>query len=338
MIKNYLNKLIEKENLSIYESYDAMIRIMSGDVSPVLLSGFLVALKSKGETADEVSGFTRAMREKSIKIKLEDKNAIDVCGTGGDISGTFNISTAVAFAVAGTGIKVAKHGNRSVSSNSGSADVLKELGVNIEMSPEQSETALNKIGITFLFARLYHPAMKYAAETRKELGTRTIFNILGPLTNPANVTRQLIGTFNNQTAKLLRDAAINLDYTKVKFVCNANKYDEIFLDAESRVYEYSNLNGKADYSLTNDDFHYPNVGKENLLSNNSEESAKIILSILQNNSSNGAFHTVAANAAIALKCAAFSDSLVECIAAAEESIQSGAAFNKLKSLIEFSNK
>ena len=163
MIKNYLNKIIEKENLSMYESYDAMLRIMSGDVSNILLSAFLIALKSKGETSDEVAGFVRAMREKSIKINVD--NAIDVCGTGGDSSGTFNISTAVAFVVAGAGIKVAKHGNRSVSSNSGSADVLKELGVNIEMKPQQAEEALNKIGIAFLFAHLYHPAMNYAAET-----------------------------------------------------------------------------------------------------------------------------------------------------------------------------
>lgn len=338
MIKNYLNKVIEKENLSIDESYEVMIRIMSGDVSQVLLAGFLIALKSKGETVEEVTGFVRAMREKSIKINNDDDNTIDVCGTGGDSSGTFNISTAVAFVVAGTGIKVAKHGNRSVSSNSGSADVLKEMGVNIEMGPQQSEIALNKIGITFLFAPLYHPAMKYAAATRDKLGIRTVFNILGPLTNPANVKRQLIGTFNNKTAKLLRDAAPNLGYTRVKFVCNANSYDEIFLDEETKVYTYDSGQGESDYSLTNNDFLYPMTAKKNLLSVSSKESAKAILGVLQNSSSNDAFHTVAANSAIALKCAGFSKSLPVCIAAAEESIKSGAAFNKLKSLIELSNK
>jgi len=338
MIKNYLNKVIEKENLSINESYDAMIRVMSGEVSQVLLSGFLIALKSKGETAEEVAGFVRAMREKSIKIKIDDENTIDVCGTGGDSSGTFNISTAVAFVVSGTGIKVAKHGNRSVSSNTGSADVLKEMGVNIEMSPQQSEIALNKIGITFLFAPLYHPAMKHAAATRKELGIRTIFNVLGPLTNPANVKRQLIGTFNDKTAELLRDAAQNLGYTKVKFVCNANKYDEIFLDDDTKVYAYDSKQGESDYSLTNNDFLYPRITKEFLLSNNSRESANTVLGVLQNSFSNGAFHTVAANVAIALKCAGFSNSLENCISAAEESICSGAAFNKLKALIELSNK
>lgn len=336
MIKNYLNKIIEKENLTLDESYDAMIRIMSGDVSNILLSAFLIALKSKGETPNEVAGFVRAMREKSIKINVDD--VIDVCGTGGDSSGTFNISTAVGFVVAGAGIKVAKHGNRSVSSSSGSADVLKELGVNIEMKPQMAEDALNKIGITFLFALIYHPAMKYAAETRKELGTRTVFNIIGPLTNPASVKRQMTGTFNDNTAKLLSEASKNLGYDKIKIICNANRYDEILLKDETKVFEYNKLNGLTEYQLTNKDFNYPLVETKHLYSNNSKESAKIILDLLQNISSNGTFHTVAANSALALKCAGYSDSLEECVFAAEESIKSGAAFNKLKQLVELSNK
>jgi len=334
MIRTYIHKLLEKENLSINESFDAMMKIMSGEVSQILLSAFLIALKSKGETSDEVAGFARAMREKSIKINCE--NAIDVCGTGGDNSGTFNISTAVAFVVAGAGIKVAKHGNRSVSSNSGSADVLRELGVSIEITPQQSEEALNKIGIAFLFAPLYHPAMKYAAETRKELGTRTVFNILGPLTNPASVKRQIIGTFNNQTAKLLCDAGEELGYDKIKIICSANRYDEILLDDDTKVFEYDFKSGRNEYSLSHNDFKYQKINKNNLHSSNSKESAKMILDVLQNTSANGAFHVVAANAALALKCAGYSDSLTDCVYAAEESIKSGAAINKLKSLIDFS--
>lgn len=336
MMKDYLNKIIEKENLSIYESYDAMLRIMSGDVSNILLSAFLIALKSKGETSDEVAGFVRAMREKSIKINVD--NAIDVCGTGGDNSGTFNISTAVAFVVAGAGIKVAKHGNRSVSSNSGSADVLKELGVNIEMKPQQAEEALNKTGIAFLFAPLYHPAMKYAAETRKELGIRTVFNIIGPLTNPASVKRQMTGTFNDSTAKLLSEASENLEYDKIKIICNANRYDEILLTDETKVFEYNVLNGQTEYQLTNKDFNYPLVETKHLYSSSSKESAKMILDLLKNISANGTFHTVAANSALALKCAGYSDSLEDCVLGSEESIRSGAAFNKLISLAEISNK
>lgn len=336
MIKNYLEKVIEKENLSLDESYDAMNKIMSGEVNNLLLSGFLIALKSKGETSDEIAGFAKAMRDKSIKINSED--AIDVCGTGGDSAGTFNISTAVSFAVAGTGIKVAKHGNRSVSSNSGSADVLRELGVNIEMNPAQSEKALDQIGIAFLFAPLYHPAMKHAAETRKELGIRTVFNVLGPLTNPASVKRQMIGTFNNQAAKLLCDAAEKLEYERIKIICNANRFDEILLDDETKVFEYEISSGRSDYTLSHHDFNYMKIEKENLYSSNSKESAKIILDVLNNNSVNGAFHTVTANAAVALKCAGFSDSLAHCVDAAEASIKTGMAMQKLKDLIEFSKK
>jgi anthranilate phosphoribosyltransferase len=334
MIKNYLEKLLNNQNLSVSESYDTMDKIMSGEVSNILLSGFLIALKSKGETSDEIAGFAQAMRDKSIKINSE--NAIDVCGTGGDKSGTFNISTAVAFVVAGAGISVAKHGNRSVSSNSGSADVLKELGVNIDMTPELSEKALEKIGIAFLYAPLYHPAMKYAAETRKVLGIRTIFNVLGPLTNPAGVKRQMIGTFNNYTAKLLRDAAEKLSYEKVKIICNKNRYDEILLDSETMVFEYDFIKGQNDYSLNNTDFRYSKIDKEKLYTDNSKESAKIILDVLQNNSANGAFHTVAANAAVALKCADYSETLEDCIKASEESIRSGAALKKLNDLIKIS--
>lgn len=334
MIKTYLDKIISKEDLTLSESYDLMDRIMSGNISSILLSAFLIALKSKGETSVEIAGFAKAMRDKSVKIKSE--NAIDVCGTGGDNSGTFNISTAVAFVAAGAGIKVAKHGNRSVSSNSGSADVLKELGVNIEMNPQQAEQALDKAGITFLFAPLYHPAMKYAAETRKELGIRTIFNLLGPLTNPATVKRQMIGTFNNYTAKILCDAAENLSYEKVKVICNANKYDEILLDDETKVFQFDLHAGISEYSLSHRDFNYSEIGKENLFCNNSKESAKIILDVLSNNSVNGAFHTVTANAALALKCAGFSNSLEQCLDAAEESIRSCKALNKLKSLVEVS--
>lgn len=334
MIKTYLDKIISKEDLTLSESYDLMDRIMSGNISSILLSAFLIALKSKGETSVEIAGFAKAMRDKSVKIKSE--NAIDVCGTGGDNSGTFNISTAVAFVVAGAGIKVAKHGNRSVSSNSGSADVLKELGVNIEMKPQLAETALVKVGITFLFAPIYHPAMKYAVETRKELGIRTIFNLLGPLTNPATVKKQMIGTFNNYTAKMLCDATENLSYEKVKVICNGNKYDEILLDDETKVFQFDAHKGKSEYSLSIKDFNYSGMGKENLYCSNVKESAKTILDVLNNKSVNGAFHTVAANSALALKCAGFSNSLEECLVAAEESIKSGNALNKLKSLVEVS--
>jgi len=336
MMKYYLDKIIANEALTLEKSYDAMLKIMSGEVSSIVLAGFLTALKSKKETAEEIAGFVMAMREKSLKINVDD--AIDVCGTGGDSSGTFNISTAVSFVVAGAGVRVAKHGNRSVSSNSGSADVLKELGVNIEMNPALAEKSLNEINITFLFAPLYHPAMKYAAETRKELGMRTAFNIIGPLTNPASVKRQLVGTFNNNTAKLLCDASKSLEYEKINIICNANRFDEILLSNETKVFEYQKFKGQTEYELTNYDFNYPVVDMNHLTSLNTIQSAKMIMELFNNLTTNGTFHTVAANSAAALKCAGYSDSLEDCIYAAEDSIRSGAALKKLNQLIEYSNK
>lgn len=216
-MKYFIQKVLDKNDLSLDESYSAMQKIMSGAISNSQMAAFLVALKFKSESPEEVAGFAKAMRDKSIKINCDSQNVIDVCGTGGDESGTFNISTATSFVVAGAGIKVAKHGNRSISSKCGSADVLQELGVKIDLTPEQSEEALNKVGIAFLFAPIYHPAMKHAAQVRKELAMKTIFNLLGPLTNPAGTKKQIVGTFHRRAAELLTDAAQFLDYEKIIF-------------------------------------------------------------------------------------------------------------------------
>lgn len=190
-MKEQLEKVIDGQSLSFKEAYEVMYSVMSGNENNSKIASLLTALKIKGETSEEVAGFVKAMREKVINIKCEHERVIDVCGTGGDGSGTFNISTAVSFVVAGAGVHVAKHGNRSISSKSGSSDVLHELGVDVQLNPELSQKALNEIGIAFLFAPLYHPAMKHVAPIRKELEFRSIFNILGPLTNPAGVKRQL---------------------------------------------------------------------------------------------------------------------------------------------------
>ncbi|NWF88990.1 MAG: anthranilate phosphoribosyltransferase [Ignavibacteriaceae bacterium] len=337
-MKEYLEKVIEKEDLTLSESYYVMTEIMSGKVNNSLLAGFLVALKSKGETAIEIAGFAQAMRDKSIKIICAEKNVIDVCGTGGDESGSFNISTATAFAAAGAGIKVAKHGNRSVSSKCGSADVLIELGININLTPPQSEEALNKIGIAFLFAPIYHPAMKYAAPVRNELGTKTIFNILGPLTNPAGTKRQLIGVYNEKTAKLMSQAADYLNFDKVTFVCSENKFDEISLGGTTSLFEYNKESDVKEYCISNKTFGYPFVDNEQIKGDTSKLNAKIILDVFENKSQNGAFHTIAANTALALYNAGYSNELMECKAAAEDSILSGAALNKLNELRTFSNK
>lgn len=337
-MKEQLEKVIEGENLTFDEAYTVMYSIMSGNENNSRIASLLTALKIKGETYEEVAGFVKAMREKVIKIKCDDENVIDVCGTGGDGSGTFNISTAVGFVAAGAGVKVAKHGNRSISSKSGSSDVLHELGVDVQLSPELSEKALNEIGIAFLFAPLYHPAMKHVAPIRKELEFRSIFNILGPLTNPAGTKRQLIGTFNEATSKLMSDSIKYLDMKKVCFVCTDNKYDEISLSHPSNVIETMPNNGMYYYQLTNENFNFPKVEMNQLHGGSAKDNAAIIHKIFSEKEKSAPYYVVVANAALALKAAGLSDDLQYCVNAAEESILSGSTLKKLNELKEFGDK
>ena len=334
MIKDIVQKVIEKENLSFEESYQTMNLIMKGEVNNSHIAALLVALKSKGEHADEVGGFIKAMRENSIKVKTS-FDAIDVCGTGGDNSNTFNISTAVSFVVAGAGIKVVKHGNRSISSKSGSSDVLSELGVNINLSNEQSEKALDEIGITFLFAPNYHPAMKYVMPVRRELGFKTVFNILGPLTNPASTKRQMIGTFNDSTAILMREAAAKLEMEKLCFVCTDNSFDEITLSGSTKIYEYDKNIGNKDYNISAETFGYNKIEVEELTGGSPQENAEILLNIFNGKELGAKRNVVIANAALALYSAGYSEDLQKCKLSAEESIISGKALEKLNTLKEF---
>ena len=337
-MKFFIEKILEKHNLTIDESYSSMQKIMSGEVSNSQMAAFLVALKIKSESPEEIAGFAKAMRDNGIKINCADKNVIDVCGTGGDESGTFNISTAAAFVVAGAGVKVAKHGNRSISSKCGSADVLEKLGVKVDMAPQQSEEALNKIGIAFLFAPIYHPAMKHAAQVRKELAMKTIFNLLGPLTNPAGTKKQIVGTFHRRAAELLADAAQHLDYEKVMFFTTSNKYDEILLRGITDVYEYNSDKEINFYKLTYHNFYLPQAETSSLIGNDAETNAKMILKILRDKERSHAFNVVVANAALAIQTTGLSDNLKESIKIAEESIISGRALAKLNELIKFGEK
>jgi len=334
MIKSMLEKLIEGTSLSLEEAKAVMNEIMKGNVNNSLLSGLLVALKTKGESAEEIAGFALAMRDNSIKLNNSNDNTIDVCGTGGDNSGTFNISTAVAFVVAGSGVKVAKHGNKSISSNCGSADVLNELGVNINLPAEQSAEALDKVGITFMFAPQYHPAMKHAAQVRRELGMKTIFNMLGPLTNPAGVKKQLIGTYSNKAMNMMAKAAQYLDYEKVFFLCAGNKYDEIILEQETKIVE---VNGQEliENEISADTFDYPRVKLNEIKGGDVKDNAQIILDAFTHNYENKYFYTICSNTAVALYSAGVSNDLLECKNIAEQSVLSGAAYEKLIGLIEF---
>lgn len=336
-MKEYLEKVIEGSNLTFDEAYNVMYAVMSGEVNNSKIASLLTALRIKRETPEEVAGFVKAMREKVIKIKCDDDNVIDVCGTGGDGSGTFNISTAVAFVVAGAGVRVAKHGNRSISSKSGSSDVLRELGVEIQLSPELSEKALNKIGIAFLFAPLYHPAMKHVAPIRKELEFRSIFNILGPLTNPAGTKRQLIGTFNDETARLMIDSVKYLDMKKTCFICTNNKFDEITLTNETNVYETLN-NSILTYQLTNESFNFPSIELSEIQGGSAKENAEIIYKIFSGKEKTPAYYVVIANSALALKTAGITEDLSDCIKIAEESVQSGKTLEKFNQLKEFGYK
>ncbi len=337
-MKVELEKVIEGQHLSFDESYKVMYSIMSGNENNSKIASLLTALKIKSETAEEVAGFVKAMREKVIRINCDDEKLIDVCGTGGDGSGTFNISTAVSFVVAGAGVKVAKHGNRSISSKSGSSDVLHELGVDVQLNPELSEKALNEIGIAFLFAPLYHPAMKHVAPIRKELEFRSIFNILGPLTNPAGTKRQLIGTFNEATSKLMSEAIKMLEMEKVSFVCTNNSFDEITLSHPSKIIEIQKDNSMYLYELNNDSFNFPKVDLAELQGGSAKENAEIIHKLFFEKEKNAAYRVVISNAALAIKTSGLSNDLKECIEIADESIQSGATLNKLTQLKEFGEK
>jgi anthranilate phosphoribosyltransferase len=337
-MKNYIEKLLDKEDLTIEESYDAMNRIMSGSVDNSNLAGLLIALKAKGESASEVAGFAKAMRDNCIKINVPLENTIDVCGTGGDGSGTFNISTAVSFVVAGAGVKVAKHGNRSISSKSGSADVLQQLGININLTKEQSEEALDKVGMTFLFAPLYHPAMKYAGQVRKELGIKTVFNMLGPLTNPAGVKRQLIGTFSLKAAEIMCEATKYLDQEKVCFVCSNDMFDEIHLGEETSVFEFDGNENLPVYKISNNTFGFPKTILDEIKGDSAEKNAEIILDVLDKKKKNSAYYVTIANSAMGLYAAGYSDDLKKCATLAEESITNGSAYSKLIELKKFSSK
>jgi anthranilate phosphoribosyltransferase len=337
-MKEELDKVIAGQSLTFKEAYTVMYSIMSGNENNSKIASLLTALKIKGETSEEVAGFVKAMREKVINIKCENERVIDVCGTGGDGSGTFNISTAVSFVVAGAGVNVAKHGNRSISSKSGSSDVLHELGVDVQLNPELSERALNEIGIAFLFAPLYHPAMKHVAPIRKELEFRSIFNILGPLTNPAGVKRQLIGTFSDDTARLMTDAIKLLEMEKVTFLCTNNSFDEITLTDTTKVFEVNLDNSMYFYSLTHENFGFPKIELSQIQGGSAKENAEIIFKIFTGKNEGPAYEVVIANASMALKTSGISNDLTECKQIAENSIKSGATLKKLNELKEFGDK
>lgn len=331
-MQQYLKKVINGENLSEAEAEQTMESIMEGKATPAQIGAVLTALKLKGETIAEITGFARSMRRHAEGFETGEY-VVDTCGTGGDQKGTFNISTASAFVVSGAGVPVAKHGNRSVSSRCGSADVLEKLGVCVDLAPEQAARCLLKVGMTFLFAPRVHKAMKYAAGPRKELGVRTIFNVLGPLTNPVRAKAQVLGVFEPELTEPMAGVLKALGSERAFVVHGSDGLDEVTITGPTRITE---LNAGFIHTF---DFNPEQIGielgtPEDLKGADPAENAEILLKILQGEKGHRR-DVVILNSAFALLAANKEPSLEDAVRAAEKSIDSGSAARKLTELINF---
>ena len=320
-----LRQLTSHQNLSSYEAKKLLNDIAAGIVTPIQISAILTALSAKGETPAEISGFIQAMRQNMLTVSAP--KAIDVCGTGGDNSNTFNISTAVAFVVAGCGVKVAKHGNRAASSKCGSADVLETLGVNIQLSPSRAKQVLRTIGMVFLFAPLYHPAMKQVALVRKELGIPTIFNLLGPFANPAQVKHQLIGVSNLNSAQKLAQAAATLNYTRLVIVTSLDGLDEVSLNSKTTALIVEGTT----VTLTVIDPTTYGFKPGHIMGGNARTNANIIRQVLTGKTGPHR-NVVVLNSAVALYAAKIVPNIKAGIPLAQKSIDSGQAKHVLEHL------
>lgn len=332
-----LEKLVGRADLSENESFEVSQEILKGTAQPAVLAGLLTALRSKGETVDEITGFARAMRESMTRVSCGGKIAADTCGTGGDSKGTFNISTAAAFIVAGAGIPVAKHGNRSISSKCGSADVLDALGVKIDMAKEKAEKCLADAGIVFLFAPLYHPAMNHVAPVRRELGIRTIFNILGPLANPAGAAAQVIGVPKENLVGVLAKTLQKLNPKEgtCSIVLSEDGHDELILQGKETAMEVHNGRLRR-ITLRPKEFGLKKATLPALKGGEAKENARILTDFLEGKRKD-LEDIVLANAALAVYCArkaaGETTSLKDSLRAARESLGSGAARKKLERLV-----
>ncbi len=331
-IKEAINKAINKEDINKDAAYKVALDIMNGETTDAQIASLLTALRMKGETVDEITGFVKAMRDKVTKIKAPEEYLIDTCGTGGDGAGTFNISTISAIVAAGAGCKVAKHGNRSVSSNCGSADLLKQLGVNIENPPEKVEKCIEEAGVGFLFAPLLHPAMKYAIGPRREMAVRTIFNILGPLTNPAGAKRQLLGVYSKELTSTIANVLANLDSKHCMIVHGEDGLDEITTTGKTFVCELRDEK-VTEYTISPEDFGLIKRDAEDLKGGTPEINAKIALNLLEGGTG-GKREITILNSGAAIYVAGKAESLSDGIEKAKESIDSGEALKTLKKLVE----
>jgi anthranilate phosphoribosyltransferase len=334
VITDAIKKLTRGEHLSEAEAHSTMFEIMSGEATPSQIAAVLIALSMKKETPDEIAGFARAMREKSITISPKVDHLVDTCGTGGDRLNTFNVSTIAAFVAAGAGAAVAKHGNRAMTSRCGSADLLEALGVKIDLEPAKVQECIEKIGIGFLFAPLHHPAMKYAGPTRKEIGVRTAFNVLGPLTNPAGAANQVIGVFDPDLLELVVSVLKRLGSKRVFAVHGSDGLDELSNIGETLICE---LRGGeiSTWRLEPESLGLERARADDIAGGSVEENAEAARRVLSGEKGPRR-GIVAANAALAIAAAGLAEDIERAMPIACESIDSGSARRKLEELVLFS--
>ncbi|MBW2602816.1 MAG: anthranilate phosphoribosyltransferase [Deltaproteobacteria bacterium] len=334
MFKENLSKIVKRENLNEEQMSQMITEIFSGNITDAQIGAMMAALATKGETFEELAGAARAMRRKALRIQTSTGNVVDTCGTGGDGAHTFNISTTTSFVVAACGVTVAKHGNRSVSSQCGSADLLEALGVKLDTPPEIVEESVQDIGIGFLFAPLYHGAMRFAAKARKEVGLRSIFNMLGPLTNPAGANCQLLGVYAPELTEMFAHALQLLGAKRAFVVHGYDGLDEISVCAPTRVSELKDGLIRT-YDISPEQFFNEQAEPADLLGGNPEENAKITRNIL-NGKKGPKRNIVLINAAAALVAAGQAEDLKQGIRMAETAVDDGAAAEKMEALIKYS--
>ncbi len=336
MLKKYIKKITELQNLTQEEMNDAMQIIMSGQTNDIQIASFITALKMKGETSDEIAAAARVMKEKAVKIKVEGDIILDTCGTGGDGFNTFNISTASAIVCAAAGIKVAKHGNRALTSRCGSADILKAAGVNIEAPPDKVKKSIEEINIGFIFAPAYHPAMKYAMPARKEIGVRTIFNLLGPVVNPANNTHHLMGVPNNELVDKISEVFLKLGLKRGLVVCGNGCLDEIALSGKTKIAEIKDGSIEK-YEIQASEFIEKEYPVESIKGGTPEENAQILKDIFSGKEKGAYYSAVVLNAGFAIYMCDMVKNARDGIKTAGDIISTGKAAKKLQEFIEFSS-
>ncbi|MEX0844102.1 MAG: anthranilate phosphoribosyltransferase [Balneolaceae bacterium] len=335
--KDILNKLSFSDHLTEIEAEAAMDQIMTGEVSDEKIASFLTAMRLKGETVEELTAFVKVMRSKAVKVEVDITGAIDLVGTGGDQSGTFNISTAASFITAATGVPVIKHGNRSASSKCGSADVLEYLGASIELGKEGVEQVFNEVGMAFMFAPMFHPAMKYVMPTRRELGFRTFFNILGPMVNPAGVQRYVIGAFNKETAEKMVHILANLN-TDFAYTFNAHDgLDEVSLTAQSEIFELKDKLVSTSIIFDPESIGFQKVSMNDIMGGGKKENAKILKSIMANEATEAQQNIALLNATFAIQASGKVEKLEAAKELAEEALKSGKARKILNDFIDATN-